>query len=128
MTVYVDDMMMRAKVGRWDAKWCHMIADTREELHDFAERLGLKRSYFQEPKGIAGLPVKPGSYAAEAWHYDVTASKRAEALKLGAVAISWLDTPRIIRARMDGAPLGDLADRLSEGLDIQQGQLRFGED
>jgi hypothetical protein len=128
MTVYVDDMMMRAKVGRWDAKWCHLIADSREELHAFAERLGLKRAYFQEPKGLGGQPPRPGSYAAESWHYDVTASKRAEAITLGAVAIRWLDTPTIIKARMAGTSLGDLAARLSKGLDTQQGQLPFGED
>lgn len=77
MTVYVDDMRMPARVGRLNAKWSHLMADTDEELHAFAERLGLKRSWHQKP----GTPIS---------HYDVTDSKRDEALRLGAVPIGYL--------------------------------------
>lgn len=67
MTVYVDDerLVWRGKV------WCHMVADTPEELHLFAERLGLKRTWFQSKS------VYP--------HYDVTIPVRTKALHLGAV-------------------------------------------
>jgi hypothetical protein len=75
MTVYVDDMFMPAKVaGMRPAIWCHMQADTDEELHAFAAQLGLRRSWFQEKDG------RP-----ENNHYDVTKSVRAKAVKLGAV-------------------------------------------
>lgn len=57
--------------------WSHMVSDvSAEELHAFAERLGLKRAWSQErPK-------------ASAHHYDIIPSKRALALKLGAVAVT----------------------------------------
>lgn len=69
MSVYVD------KLRDWG--WnhgpsCHLIADTLPELHDFANRLGLKRSWFQ-----------PKSHP----HYDLVASKRARAVQLGAVEL-----------------------------------------
>jgi hypothetical protein len=32
------------------------------------------------------------------WHYDLTAAKRAQALRLGARAVSWRDLPGICRA------------------------------
>jgi hypothetical protein len=51
----------------------HLIADTNEELHAFAKRLGLNRAWFQ-PK-------------ASGPHYDLTAAKRALAVELGAVEL-----------------------------------------
>jgi hypothetical protein len=73
MTVYVDDARIPARVGRWDSSWSHLFADTQDELHAFAARLGLRRSWFQDPT-VTGKPLaaKPGSRAAENWHYDVT--------------------------------------------------------
>ena len=47
MTVYVDDAHIPATVGRHTSSWCHLTADSPEELHEFAGRLGLRRSYFQ---------------------------------------------------------------------------------
>ncbi|WP_375539284.1 DUF4031 domain-containing protein [Mycolicibacterium sp. CBMA 335] len=40
MTVYVDDMRMPARVGRIEARWSHLIADTDVELHAFAASIG----------------------------------------------------------------------------------------
>jgi hypothetical protein len=51
----------------------HLIADSNEELHGFALRLGLKRAWFQ--------PSPSGP------HYDLTARKRALAVRLGAVEL-----------------------------------------
>lgn len=68
MTVYVDGM--RAAYGRM--KMCHMVADTPAELHAMAAKLGVRR-WFQND---ASTP-----------HYDICLSKRAEAVKLGAVEI-----------------------------------------
>lgn len=51
---------------------CHLIADTVEELHRFAARLGLKREWFQTHGGP---------------HYDLTAGKRALAVRLGATEL-----------------------------------------
>jgi len=66
MAVYVDDEQIPWR-GRL---WCHLVADTLVELHDFADRLGLKRSWFQCKS------IYP--------HYDVTTSVRDRALRLGA--------------------------------------------
>ena len=70
MAVYVDDA-----VTLWRGKrWAHLMADTLDELHAFAERLGLPRRAFQDKTSGA--------------HYDVTADLRERAIALGAVAIS----------------------------------------
>jgi Protein of unknown function (DUF4031) len=66
MTVYVDDCRLS-----WNGKrWCHMVADTVEELHEFARLLGLKRGWFQE------RTMYP--------HYDITLGVRERALSMGA--------------------------------------------
>ncbi|TWT22534.1 DUF4031 domain-containing protein [Luteimonas marina] len=70
MTVYVDDA-----VTLWRGqRWAHLMADTLEELHAFAARLGLPRRAFQDKTSGA--------------HYDVTADLRERAIALGAMPIS----------------------------------------
>jgi len=69
VTVYVDD-----PVYLWRSRhWCHMFADEVDELHEFAKRLGLRRSWFQNDERLP--------------HYDVTENKRREAVRLGAVEV-----------------------------------------
>lgn len=74
MTVYVDNMRMRARVGRVTANWSHMMADSLDEPLTFADRLGLRREWLQDK--------------ASGVHFDVTDTKRDEAIRLGAVPIS----------------------------------------
>jgi hypothetical protein len=70
MAVYVDDA-----VTLWRGqRWAHLMADTLDELHAFAARLGLHRDKFQDKTSGA--------------HYDVPAPLREQAVRLGAVAIS----------------------------------------
>lgn len=70
MSVYVDDA-----VHLWRGRrWAHLMADTLEELHALAERLGIPRHRFQDKRSGA--------------HYDIDAALRERALALGAVAIS----------------------------------------
>jgi hypothetical protein len=70
VTVYVDDA-----VWPWrGARWAHLMADTLDELHAFAARLGLPRRAFQNKTSGA--------------HYDVTADMRLQAIAMGAQAIS----------------------------------------
>jgi len=52
-----------------------LIADSASELHKFAAKLGLSHKWFQG--GNRRLP-----------HYDLTAGKRKQAVKMGAVEIS----------------------------------------
>jgi Protein of unknown function (DUF4031) len=101
MTVYVDDAAIEAQVGRYRSRWSHLTADSREELHAFAARLGLRRSWFQ-PGNTSGLG-RPGSFSAEAWHYDVTAGKRMQAIRLGAQAVTSAELNEIIWARTSPA-------------------------
>ncbi|HOX22773.1 MAG TPA: DUF4031 domain-containing protein [Elusimicrobiales bacterium] len=69
--VYVDALHPCAPTLRWPfTASCHLYARDLNTLHDFAARLGLKRSWFQ---GNAKLP-----------HYDLTGNKRAQAVRLGA--------------------------------------------
>jgi signal recognition particle subunit SEC65 len=67
MAVYVDSEEIRSE-GRI---WCHLVADSIDELHSFAARLGLQRKWFQS-----------NSYYP---HYDVTLSVRFKAVELGAI-------------------------------------------
>jgi hypothetical protein len=70
MTIYVDDA-----IHPWRGRmWAHLFSTDLDELHAFAARLGLSRSWFQEPPK-ASWP-----------HYDVVEGRRMQALRLGAVA------------------------------------------
>ena len=101
MTVYVDNMRVRATVGKLTGRWSHLIADTQEELHAFAEQIGLQRWMFQEPKDHRGRPYPADSYASNTWHYDVVDTKRRQAIELGAVAVDVFDLPELIQHRME---------------------------
>ncbi|KDP00188.1 DUF4031 domain-containing protein [Mycobacterium avium] len=101
MTVYVDDARIPARVGRYDTRWSHLFADTQAELHGFAARLGLQRRWFQDPTKVGKPLAKPGSRAAENWHYDVTDAKRKQAIALGAIEVTWREAAGIITARYE---------------------------
>lgn len=69
MAAYVDDA-----VWPWRGQlWCHLLADSLEELHAFAKSIGLKREWFQ---GHTKYP-----------HYDMNANRRVIAVKKGAIEI-----------------------------------------
>ena len=73
MAIYVDGLNPCLKSIRWPyAEACHLVADDIDELHAFAESIGLKRRWFQP----TSMP-----------HYDMVGRKRAEAVKKGAVEI-----------------------------------------
>lgn len=78
MPVYID----RAENRLGYMKMCHMLADTEEELHAMADRIGLRREWFQNH----GTP-----------HYDVSKAKRQEALRAGAVEIGRRELVGLIR-------------------------------
>jgi hypothetical protein len=81
MSVYVDDM--QASFGRMIM--CHMVADTLEELHAMAARLGLRREWFQDDSDHP--------------HYDVSLGKRGRAVQLGAVQITTRQLAMMMRER-----------------------------
>ncbi len=72
MAVYVDKPIWKFK----NMIMCHMFADTLDELHAMADKIGLKRSWFQDKR----TP-----------HYDLSKSKRALAVKHGAIEINLKD-------------------------------------
>lgn len=77
MTVLVDDAIWPFE-GR---RWAHLVSDESfDELHTFAERLGIPRRAFQGD------------------HYDVPSDYRERALELGAHAVSSRELVRRMRA------------------------------
>jgi hypothetical protein len=79
MTVYVDDMH-KHPMGRFRRmKMSHMIADTEEELHAMASKIGVARKWFQGD------------------HYDVCLSMRAKAVSLGAQEITMRELAHKVR-------------------------------
>lgn len=72
MTVYVDDV--RHPFGRMIM--CHLWADSLDELHAMAARIGVARRWFQDP---VTMPKVSWS------HYDISLTMKARALAAGAV-------------------------------------------
>jgi hypothetical protein len=75
MSVYVG-------VPMWEFRgmiMCHMVADTEKELDAMAFELMLEKEWKQEPKRETGI----GSLV----HYDISKSKRNEAIKMGAIPL-----------------------------------------
>lgn len=91
MSVYVDDM--RAPFGR--LVMCHMLADSTAELLAMADRIGVQRRWIQHP----GTPKE---------HFDISLSKRALAVKAGAVEITLRETGERLRRSVE-------SQRASEG-------------
>lgn len=77
MTVYVDSITPYPRGTVKEAPlvtgWRHMYANELGELHEMAERLGMKPEWFQ-PYPEHSLP-----------HYDLSRTRRAQAIVLGAV-------------------------------------------
>lgn len=120
MTIYVDDIFDYPPKG----KWCHLWSDDTEDveaLHQFAQSIGLKRSWFQISSGASG-PFP---------HYDLRPSKRLLALKKGAKYISlkeWIKTRhdfKPLEARLRDSVAMNQAARLISQLDqiIQESQI-----
>lgn len=71
MSVYVDE-------ARWPYRhmmMCHMIADTKEELLEMVDKIGVPRKWIQ----------KEGRYDE---HFDICKSKRELAIKFGAIPVT----------------------------------------
>jgi len=85
MSVYVDDMCR--EFGRM--KMCHMVADSVDELHAMADKIGVQRKWFQNK----GIP-----------HYDICLSKISLALSCGAIKVSQRELVQIARKAKKETP------------------------
>jgi hypothetical protein len=91
MAILIDSFFNAARgpIRYWLRQCGHLVSDTSiEELHRFAEGMGLRREWFQEKS----IP-----------HYDLTGEAYDLALKRGAQLVSSREV--VLRAvRMDGKP------------------------
>lgn len=87
MAVYVDQLRAypQSRVSHVSLHWCHMLADSLDELHDMAQRIGLKREWFQE---------RPLLYHC---HYDLTPQSRAAAIAAGAQEVNTREFMRLLQ-------------------------------
>lgn len=67
MAIYVDFVRIEFK----GHQWCHMLADTLQELHEFAALIDVDKRLFH----------RNASYP----HYDVTVQMRETAIEYGAI-------------------------------------------
>lgn len=99
-TIYVDPLFhlassdphafrVGAKYRHW---WCHMWSEDLDALHVMAQKIGMKRAWFQ-------------AQHADFLHYDLVPPRRAAALKLGAVEIP---LQAYLRGERIAAPAGEL--------------------
>jgi len=89
VAVYVDSVRSYPHAGLRHTEFCHLLADTREELHAFADQLGIPRVYFQEH------PWR--------WHHDLPAVLRPRAVELGAVEIDMHGVGALLKTRRAAA-------------------------
>lgn len=85
MTCYVDTTRHYPEAGLRSTEFCHLLADTREELHAMADAIGMPREYFQEH--------------AYRWHYDLPPILRTRAVNAGAVEVSIHEVGRMLVGR-----------------------------
>ena len=104
MTVYLDDWRQPAHLGPVDDRWSHLVADTDEELHEFASRMGMRREWFQDKSG------RPHHA-----HYDLPERARAEALANGAGEVTWRALGRMLRDRRASTTVGRTAPHGRQG-------------
>jgi len=92
VSVYVDELMVYPNArGIFRAGSCHMAADTLDEFHEMARKIGMRREWFQPGRGRHP-------------HYDLVKSRRDKAVALGAKQVSGRDLIMIWRAQREAVP------------------------
>ena len=84
MTVYVDKPVFTTGAKKPRQTYAHMVASTLDELHEFAQKIGVKPHFFHK------TPMMP--------HYDINAKQQAEAVQAGAKEISSRDLVPLAKA------------------------------
>ena len=86
MTVYVDDMHLYSMGEFGRMKMSHMMADTRAELLEMVDHIGVPRWWLQKEGELDE-------------HFDISKSKRSAALQAGARAVSIRELARFAMNR-----------------------------
>ena len=84
MAVYVDDMF-KFKIGSYRGmKMSHMVADSREELLEMADKIGLNKKWIQNQ---------------DTWreHFDIGLTLRKKAVENGAIEVSMKEALLILK-------------------------------
>jgi allophanate hydrolase subunit 1 len=95
--VYVDNM----KAAFRGMIMCHMLADSDEELHAMAARLGLKMEWHQKPGTVHS-------------HYDIALSKRRLAVHFGAIEITRSQLVAILKKKREALAKDKKDERVRE--------------
>ena len=85
MACYVDVVRAYPDAGLRFTEFCHLLADTRAELHAMADAIGMPRRFFQDH------PWR--------WHYDLPVHLRSRALASGAVELTTRQVADLLRRR-----------------------------
>ena len=93
MTVYVDDMHLYPIGNYRGMKMSHMIADSDEELHEMAQKIGIDKKWWQKPPKHQS-------------HYDIAMAKREQAIALGGIPITMRQCSAMCRRRRVTGSLG----------------------
>ena len=98
MACYVDQVQSYPDAGLRHTRFCHLLADTRDELHAMADALGIPRRFFQDH------PWR--------WHHDLPEHLRPQAIALGAHELGMHEVGALLRQRRATA----VVDRASSGI------------
>ena len=91
MSCYVDTVRSYPDAGLRFTEYCHLLADTRDELHALAAAVGMPRIAFQDH------PWR--------WHYDLPAHLRPRAVELGAQVVTMHEVGALLRRRRAESPI-----------------------
>jgi Protein of unknown function (DUF4031) len=82
---YVDTVRSYPGSGLRFTEFCHLLADTPDELHAMADALGIPRRFYQDH------PWR--------WHHDLPSHLRPRAVELGAREVTMHEVGALLRTR-----------------------------
>jgi hypothetical protein len=85
MACYVDSVRAYPGAGLRYREYCHLLADSRDELHAMADAIGMPRRFFQDHLWR--------------WHYDLPRHLRELAVRNGAVEVTMPEVGALLRER-----------------------------
>lgn len=86
MAVYVDNFYLTPMSAFGRMKMSHMIADTRQELFEMVDKIGVQRKWIQ-------------GFNTTREHFDVSKGRREAAIKAGAIPVNYRELAEMTRTR-----------------------------